>query len=511
MVLGRRVVVWRTVVRNVASANQNLIVRAGLAKKPEKTLFIDGERVISYGDFQKHAGSYASVLSGTYDVSKGDRVLCRTSKTLDSVALYMACVQLGAIYIPVNPQYTQAETEHYVKDSTPRVMVTCDDAKDKVFRERIPSVVNENKLSKEVRNAKAVYDVEHVKSDDVACVCYTSGTTGLPKGAMLTHGSLSSNAEALVDAWRFTENDKLLHMLPFYHVHGMFISLNCSLFSHSSVIWRERFSVDDCLKCLPHSTVMMGVPTFYSRLLSSTKFNASVLQNMRLFVSGSAPLSTPVWEQFHSRTGHEILERYGMTEAQVICSNLYDDRRPGKVGKPIGDTKLRLNENGGVEIKSSALFGGYWMNPTKTAQEFTSDGYFITGDIGAIDKDGFVSILGRGKDLVISGGFNIYPKEVEDCLDRLPNVKESAVIGVPDEDLGEVVAAVVCLDSSRGLSEIEKEREIITALKDVLAHYKVPRRVFFLPQLPRNSMAKVQKNLLREQYKFCEQKGESKC
>ncbi|KHJ97887.1 AMP-binding enzyme [Oesophagostomum dentatum] len=472
-------------------------------------LFVHDDQIVSYGDFLARTGRYANLLNSKYYVNclyytfiqKGDRVLCRTSKTLDSVALYMACLQLGAIYIPVNPSYTRAETEHYVKDSTPKLMVTCDEEKDKLFRDHVNNVLHEDFLSKEATAAAVVLDIENVKSSDVAVVCYTSGTTGLPKGAMLTHGSLSSNAEALIHAWRFTENDKLLHMLPFYHVHGMFISLNCSLFSHSTVVWRERFSVEDCLKWLPSSTVMMGVPTYYSRLLSSPKFTHDVMPHVRLFVSGSAPLSNPVWEEFKSRTGHAILERYGMTEAQVICSNPYDDRRPGCVGKPIGDTKLRINDEGGIEIQSSSLFAGYWKNPAKTAQDFTPDKYFITGDVGAVDEDGFLRILGREKDLVISGGFNVYPKEIEDCIDHLPGVKESAVIGVPHSDLGEVPAAVVCMDTEKPFDEEAMERKIIDALKEVLVKYKVPKRVVFLPQLPRNSMAKIQKNALRKQYK----------
>ncbi|KAK5980074.1 Ribophorin II [Trichostrongylus colubriformis] len=483
--------ITRMAVRQIASGNQHLAVRAGLNNNPGKTLFVDGDNIVSYGDFQLWSGRYAGVLSGKYGISKGDRVLCRTSKTLDSVALYMACLQLGAIYVPLNPSYTLSETEHFVEDSTPKLMVTCEYSKDCVFRDRIANVLNENSLSNEAKEAAAMLDIEHVDSSDVACVCYTSGTTGLPKGAMLTHGSLSSNAEALVDAWRFTENDKLLHMLPFYHVHGMFISLNCSLFSHSTVIWRDRFSLHDCLEWLPSATVMMGVPTYYSRLLSSPGFSGDRLQHLRLFVSGSAPLSTPLWEEFKSRTGHAILERYGMTEAYHL--------------------KLRINAAGGVEIKGSSLFAGYWKKPEKTAQDFTDDKYFITGDLGAVDEDGFLRILGRGKDLIISGGFNVYAKEVEDCIDRLPDIGESAVIGVPHKDLGEVVVAVVSVNSSKPINEKKKEAEIITALKDLLVKYKVPRRVIFVPSLPRNSMAKVQKNELREKYKhICDEHCSSK-
>ncbi|KAE9416022.1 hypothetical protein Angca_008565, partial [Angiostrongylus cantonensis] len=419
----------------------------------------------------------------------GDRVLCRTTKNLDAVALYLACLQIGAIYVPVNPSYTLGETKHFVKDCTPKLMVTCTEEKDSALRELVTNIVNEKKLSVESKNATAELHFENVENDDVACICYTSGTTGVPKGVMLTHGSLSTNAEALVDTWRFTKDDRLLHMLPFYHVHGMFISLSCSLFSHSTVLWREHFSVENCLKWLPSTTVMMGVPTYYSRLISTPEFNRGLLSQLRLFVCGSAPLSTPLWVEFKSRAGHSILERYGMTEAQVICSNPYDDRRPGSVGKPIADTKLRINREGVIEIKSSSLFAGYWNDPVKTLEEFTVDKYFITGDLGLVDEDGFLHILGRKKDLVITGGFNVYPKEVEDCIDHLPDVEESAVIGmssvaqvtedhfylsvlgVPHKDLGEVVVAVVHSKSSA--SQEENEQAIIWALRKVLAEYKV--------------------------------------
>ncbi|VDM53333.1 unnamed protein product [Angiostrongylus costaricensis] len=394
-------------------------------------------------------------------------------------------------------------------------MVTRSVEKDSALHEFVTNVVNEKKLSVESKNVTAELSVENVENDDVACICYTSGTTGVPKGVMLTHGSLSTNAEALVDTWRFTKDDKLLHMLPFYHVHGMFISLNCSLFSHSTVLWREHFSVDNCLKWLPSTTVMMGVPTYYSRLVSAPEFNRELLSQLRLFVCGSAPLSTPLWVEFKSRTGHSILERYGMTEAQVICSNPYDDRRPGSVGMPLADTKLRINREGVIEIKSSSLFAGYWNDPVKTAEEFTVDKYFITGDLGLVDEDGerghyqrkklgryesafrdllseefseeqsslsgFLHILGRRKDLVISGGFNVYPKEVEDCMNRLPDVEESAVIGmssVPHKDLGEVVVAVVHSKSSA--SQEENEQAIISALRKVLVEYKVGGILLFI-------------------------------
>ncbi|KAJ1347904.1 AMP-binding enzyme [Parelaphostrongylus tenuis] len=507
MMLRLEAFVLKKLTRRIATRGQNILCRAGLEKDPAKVLFVDDDRSVSYGDFQKWIGKCVATLFKKYAINKGDRVLCRTTKSLDAVALYMACLQIGAIYVPVNPSYTLHETKHFVEDCSPKLMVTCTEEKDSALHELISNIVNENKFYAESKSATTELDVENVENDHVACICYTSGTTGLPKGVMLTHGSLSTNAEALVHTWRFTRDDKLLHMLPFYHVHGMFISLNCSLFSHSTVIWRERFSIEDCLRWLPSTTVMMGVPTYYSRLLSSPGFNRQLLSQLRLFTCGSAPLSTPLWVDFKSRTGHSILERYGMTEAQVICSNPYDDRRPGSVGKPIADTKLRINQEGVIEIKSSSLFAGYWNNPEKTANDFTMDKYFITGDLGSVDEDAyfeenssfscFLHILGRKKDLIITGGFNVYPKEVEDCIDHLPDVEESAIIGVPHKDLGEVVVAVV--NSKSLANEKGSEQAIISALKKVLVEYKIPRRVIFVPSLPRNSMAKIQKNVLREQ------------
>ncbi|CAI4228249.1 unnamed protein product [Auanema sp. JU1783] len=487
--------------RGIASKAENLTIRAGLDLNPGKVAFVEDTRTYSYGDFMNRTGQYVNILNNKYGIGKGDRVLARTTKSIDSVALYIACLRLGAIYIPVNPAYTRNETAHYVKDSAPKLLVTCDEATDLIFREQIPNVIREQVLAKETRNKKPEMEVENVDSDDVACVCYTSGTTGLPKGAMLTHGSLSTNAEALVENWRFTHDDKLLHTLPFYHVHGMFISLNCSFFSHSTVVWRDKFNVDDALKWMPHCTVFMGVPTYYTRLLNHPMFTTSAHRAIRLFVSGSAPLSLPMWEQFRSTTGHTILERYGMTEAQVICSNLYDvdGRKPGSVGKPLRGTKLRINSTGGIEIQSDALFAGYWKNPERTKKEFTDDGYFITGDVGEFDNQGFIKILGRSKDLVITGGLNVYPKEIEDVIDKLDEVAESAIIGVPHKEFGEAVVAVIVTKNP-----VDREAfttKAITHLREQLSGYKVPKKVVFLQSLPRNSMAKVQKNVLREQFK----------
>ncbi|CAJ0583241.1 unnamed protein product, partial [Mesorhabditis spiculigera] len=431
---------------------------------------------------------------------KGDRILGRTSKTVDAVALYLSCLQLGAVYVPLNPANTLEETEHYIKDSEPTLFVTSQLDGDRKFMNDSISVVDEKQLKTQASAKQACTDIESVDHDDIASLCYTSGTTGKPKGAMLTHRSLASNAETLVDIWKFSENDRLLHMLPFYHVHGLFLSLSCSLFSHSSVNWRSKFDAIDCMKQLKNSTVMSGVPTFYSRLLQDSSFNrASVPSHLRLFISGSAPLSLATWEEFEKRTGHRILERYGMTEGLVICSNLYEKegRIPGSVGKPIPGTKLRLNSEGGIEIQSPSLFRGYWRNPAKTKEDMTDDEFFITGDVGDIDEKGFVRILGRSKDLVISGGMNIYPKEIEDVTDKLDGVAESAFIGVPHKDFGEALVGVVALEN--GVTKDPKA--MIAELKEHLAGYKIPKQIIFVPTLPRNAMAKVQKKELREQFK----------
>uniref|UniRef100_A0A0N5BJM2 AMP-binding domain-containing protein n=1 Tax=Strongyloides papillosus TaxID=174720 RepID=A0A0N5BJM2_STREA len=458
--------------------------------------------VMRYEDMNVLSAKYATILNTNYNVKKGDRVLSRVTKSVDSLALYLGTLRLGAIYIPVNPMYTLKETKHFVEDSEPKVFVTLDHEKDRTFNSLVPHVVDENKLSIECTNSTSPdMSIEPVSNDDIACICYTSGTTGLPKGAMITHGGLTSSAENLSSFWRFTSNDTLLHMLPFYHIHGLFLSLSCSLFSHSSMIWINKFSVEDAIKYLPISTVMMGVPTFYTRLLKSPKFVSQNHSNIRLFVSGSAPLTPAVWREFKKVVGKEIIERYGMTETMVITSNPYDGERiPGSVGVPLPGTKIRINDNNVVEVKSDSLFKGYWKNPEKTKKEFTDDGYFITGDMGMINDNGYLSILGRNKDLIISGGLNVYPKEVEDVIDHIPFVSESAVIGVPHSDLGECVVAVVCT-KDKLINDKDREDVIREECRKELAGYKVPKKVIFIDELPRNSMSKIQKNILRDTYK----------
>ena len=336
---------------------------------------------------------------------------------------------------------------------------------------------------------------------------YSSGTTGQPKGIELSHENISSNAKALKEAWGFNASDSLLHALPIYHVHGLFIALGCVLLSGSKILWLESFNTDQVIKLLPKSTVMMGVPTYYTRLLEESKFDKSLTENIRLFVSGSAPLLEETFKQFRERTGHSILERYGMTETNVICSNpLNGERKPGSVGLPLSNQELRIVDDdgndvesdviGNIQIRGQNVFKGYRNLPEKTIEDFSSDGYFNTGDKGYIDSEGYLVIVGRNKDMIISGGLNVYPKEVETLIDELEGVKESAVIGLKDRDLGEKVVAIVIKEENSVLSE----DKIIDTLKKDLAGFKVPKNIIFEIELPRNAMGKVQKNILRDNY-----------
>ncbi|MDX1576564.1 MAG: AMP-binding protein, partial [Kiloniellales bacterium] len=345
-------------------------------------------------------------------------------------------------------------------------------------------------------------------ADDLAAILYTSGTTGRSKGAMLTHGNLTSNAEALVEAWRFTQDDVLLHALPIFHTHGLFVATNVTLLSGASMILLPGFDLDEILRLLPQATTMMGVPTFYTRLLSRPDFDRDLVAHMRLFVSGSAPLSAETHKAFEARTGHAILERYGMTETNMNTSNPYDGaRRPGTVGFPLPGVEIRIadrdsgkalppGEVGMIEVRGPNVFKGYWRMPDKTAAEFRDDGFFITGDLGMVDAEGYLSIVGRDKDLIISGGYNVYPAEVENALNALEGVADSAVIGAPHPDFGEAVTAVVV----PGGGPPPSEQDIRAALSAELAKYKVPKRVIFVDELPRNKMGKTEKKVLRELY-----------
>ena len=472
--------------------------------------------VWTFADVEAESARYANLMRER-GVAPGDRVAVQVEKSPRALILYLACLRAGAVYLPLNPAYPEREVDYFLGDAEPRLVVTRPESADGAGRlcERhgigeplTLGTGDDGTLIEASRSMPDRFDTVERAPDDLAALLYTSGTTGQPKGAMLTHANLFSNAEVLHRAWGFRAGDVLLHMLPIFHTHGLFVACHTSLLNGSPMIFCPRFDAAEACRLLPRATVFMGVPTFYVRLLGQAGFGAAQGANIRLFVSGSAPLLEQTFEAFRERTGHTILERYGMTECGMSTSNPLDgERRAGTVGPPLPGVDLRVSredgtsagpgEVGEIEFKGPNVFAGYWRLPEKTAAEFTADGFFRSGDLGRIDDDGYVSIVGRGKDLVISGGFNVYPKEVELLIDRLDGVAESAVIGLPHPDFGEQVTAVVV--RTPGVAWPTKQ-SVIEALKQALASYKVPKRVFFADELPRNSMGKVQKSVLRERF-----------
>jgi malonyl-CoA/methylmalonyl-CoA synthetase len=473
--------------------------------------------VLSYADLQDLSGRVAQVLLDL-GVRPGDRVAAQVEKSAEALMLYLGCLRAGAVYLPLNTAYTVGEIRYFLGDAEPTVFVCRPELEEQMAalgRELgVPHVITlgehgDGSLWAKVAAAVAG-DVDVPRSqDDLAAFLYTSGTTGRSKGAMLSHGNLASNAATLRDAWRFTADDRLLHALPIFHTHGLFVATNITLMAGGSLLYLPRFDLADMMRLLPKATTMMGVPTFYTRLLSRPDFTRELVAHMRLFVSGSAPLSAETHREFGARTGHAILERYGMTETNMNTSNPYDgDRIPGSVGKPLPGVEIRITDpetgavlpQGGIgmiEVRGPNVFKGYWRMPEKTKAEFREDGFFISGDLGYIDPRGYVYISGRGKDLIISGGFNVYPAEVEGAIEALPGVAECAVIGVPHADFGEGVVAVVIAKPGAALDE----KQMIAALGIELAKYKLPKRIYVADSLPRNAMGKVQKNQLREQHK----------
>ncbi|ERP95830.1 malonyl-CoA synthase [Labrenzia sp. C1B10] len=475
---------------------------------------LDGGK-ITYADMFARSAQYAGALQ-KLGVKAGDRVAVQVEKTPDTLMLYLGTIRAGGVFLPLNTAYTPAEIGYFVGDAEPAVFV-CDPARADVLagtaqkagaRLHTLDQNGEGSLSLLADQMPMDYDNRPREDDDLAAILYTSGTTGRSKGAMLTHGNLASNSQTMVKYWQFTEDDVLLHALPIFHTHGLFVATNCLMMAGGSMLFLPKFDLDQVLAALPKATAMMGVPTFYTRLLASDRFTRDVAAHMRLFISGSAPLSAEVHKEFRERTGHAILERYGMTETNMNTSNPYDGaRRPGTVGFPLPGVGLRVvdartgrelpdGEVGIIEIKGPNVFLGYWRMPEKTAQEFRADGYFITGDMGRVDEDGYVSIVGRSKDLIISGGFNVYPAEVEALLDELPGVAESAVIGVPHPDFGEAVVAVLAPKPGAELGQ----DAVQSSLNDRLAKFKQPKKVHILEALPRNTMGKIQKNVLRERF-----------
>ena len=472
-------------------------------------------RCLSYRDLEHGSRRYAATLAAL-GVAPGDRVAMQVDKSAEALVLYVACLRMGAVLLPLNTAYTARELEYFLADARPRVMVVrpADHAALEPLahaagchRTESLGTAGDGSLAALAEGRPARFEFPAgLAPTALAALLYTSGTTGRSKGAMLTRGNLASNAAALVDCWRFTERDVLLHALPLFHVHGLFISVNTVLAAGASVLLLDRFDARDVLARLPTVSVLMGVPTFYTRLLAEPRLDRATTAGVRLFVSGSAPLLADTHREFAARTGHTILERYGMTETLVNASNPYDaPRLPGSVGLPLAGIEIRATGTdagagagpgavGMLEVRGPNVCAGYWNDAAKTAEAFTPDGFFVTGDLGAIDAAGYVHIVGRAKDLVISGGYNVYPKEVEQQLDALPGVVESAVVGIPHPDLGEGVTAIVVRAPGATLTEAEA----LAALQTCLARYKLPRRVLFVDELPRNSMGKVQKALLRQ-------------
>ena len=441
-----------------------------------RPVFILGDgSEISYGALETGAAKLAALLKAK-GVAPGDRVAVQTPKSPEAVMLYLATLQVGAVFLPLNTAYTAAEIDYFVTDAEPRLFVT-----DAVA------------LAREAAELAPLTAVHEAAPEDLAAIVYTSGTTGRSKGAMLSHANLAANGEALATAWGFTEADVLLHALPIYHVHGLFIALHCVLLRGAAFRWLAKFDEDQVLAALPHSTVMMGVPTFYTRLLADRRFDRAAAAAIRVFICGSAPLLESTFADFEARAGRRILERYGMSEAAIITTNpLVGERLAGSVGYPLPGVELRIGEAGLVEIKGPSVTRGYWRNPAKTAEAFTADGYFITGDVGRTDPDGRVWLNGRASDLIISGGLNVYPKEIELVLDEMAGVVESAVIGCPHADFGEAVVAVVAGEGD--------ETAMIAEMRTRLAVFKCPKRVIFVEDLPRNTMGKVLKAELRRRF-----------
>jgi malonyl-CoA/methylmalonyl-CoA synthetase len=476
--------------------------------------FVQGQGGRTFGAFFANAERYAALLASN-GVGAGDRVAVQVNKSLEALELYVGAVMAGAVFLPLNPDYTASEIAYFLQDATPRMFVV-DPSRKSEMQSAVQAAGVAKVLTLDATGSGTLKDAASAMpagfrpvpraADDLAAILYTSGTTGRSKGAMLTHRALASNAETLVDYWRFTPDDVLIHALPIFHTHGLFVATNVALMAGAAMEFLPKFNLDAIFTAMPNATTLMGVPTFYTRLLGDPRLTKDSTKNMRLFVSGSAPLLAETHERWTERTGHKILERYGMTETNMNTSNPYEGaRKPGTVGLPLPGVEVKIidaegaeldvDQIGSIEVRGDNVFAGYWQMPEKTAEELRDDGWFITGDLGVRDSDGYISIVGRSKDLIISGGFNVYPKEVEAVIDDLPDVLESAVIGLPHTDFGEAVVAVIVARNSN-LSE----DAVRAATADKLARFKCPKAVLIIDALPRNTMGKVQKKALREEY-----------
>ncbi len=475
----------------------------------------DGHPDLSYAAFLKRAAQVAHVLVAQ-GVAPGDRIVVQAPKTMEMVALYAATMQVGAVFLPLNTGYTRDEVEYFVSDAEPRLLV-CDVAAEAALADiatrhdaRILTLdaAGGGSLMADVDAQPEVFETVPRGPDDLAALLYTSGTTGRSKGAMLSHNNLLSNAQSLVDLWQITDQDRLIHALPIFHTHGLFVALNTALLAGARVNFMPAFDLEKIVASIPDATLMMGVPTFYTRLLSHPDLDAALCANMRLFISGSAPLLAETHVAFTARTGHAVLERYGMTETNMNTSNPYDgERRAGTVGHPLPGVEVRLTAAdtgapvdpgavGMIEVRGPNVFQGYWRMPEKTAEELREDGFFITGDLGQMSADGYLSIVGRAKDLIISGGYNIYPKEIEDVLNDIPGIVETAVFGISHADFGEAIVAAVITEDGAVVSQDACQ----AVVAEKLARFKHPRHYAFMAALPRNTMGKVQKNVLRDTF-----------
>jgi malonyl-CoA/methylmalonyl-CoA synthetase len=469
----------------------------------------------TYADAEQLSAQMANYLVGL-GLRQGDRVTVQVEKSPEMLWLYLGTVRAGLVFHPLNTAYTEDELEYFLENAEPSVVI-CDESRQDMFarlckRTAVAHLYTLNadgggNLVAAATECSLQFKTVASRGEDLACLLYSSGTTGRPKGIMLSHANLIDNASVLADYWGFSADDCLLHALPVFHVHGLFVALGCVLMRGASMRWLPKFDVATVMQNLPRSTVMMGVPTYYTRLLAEPSFDAGICVSVRLFVSGSAPLLADTFEEFEQRTGKRILERYGMTETGMNTSNpLRGERRPGTVGFPLPGVSLRIagtdgaqvaqGEVGDIQVKGANVFSGYWKMPEKTAEDFTDDGFFVTGDKGQVDSDGYLAIVGRAKDMVITGGLNVYPKEIELLIDDMAGVKESAVIGIAHPDFGEAVTAVVVPEPDAALTA----EDVIDHVKAHAANFKVPKAVHFVDGLPRNTMGKVQKNLLRDSY-----------
>ncbi len=484
----------------------------------------DDDLQYSWQDLDRATAMVANLLA-SLDLPGGSRIAVQVEKSVEALILYLATLRAGFVFLPLNTAYQSAEIEYFIGNAEPAVVI-CSSANfgwvsKMAFKAGTQHVftLNDDRTGSLLDRA-AVHSDQHTpvqrQSDDLAAILYTSGTTGRSKGAMLTHGNMLSNALTLKQYWGWKKGDVLIHALPIFHVHGLFVAIHGALINGSKMIWMAKFDPRRAIASMSQATVFMGVPTLYVRMLAEPTLNKAAVKNMRLFIAGSAPLLVETFSEWQKRTGHTILERYGMSETAMLTSNPYaadrryanqSERRGGTVGFPLPGVQLRVcddqgqalpvGEIGAIEVKGPNVFKGYWRMPEKTAEEFTADGFFKTGDVGKIDERGYVTIVGRSKDLIISGGYNVYPAEIEGYINDMQGVAESALVGVPHPDFGEVGVALV---TARTGATVQPEA-ILAALKAQLANFKIPKRCFVLPELPRNTMGKVQKNLLREQYK----------